>query len=125
MPVTYRFDQDVLEMEFLGDCPPDDVIKTFHLALDDPACPPTFLMLVDVSRSSSLATRASEDIIRVAAYLGPFKDRVKRVAVVATEDVHFGLSRMGAVYSESAGVVTTVFRRRDEAVAWLRGGSSA
>jgi hypothetical protein len=124
MPVTYRFNGDILEMTFQGDCPPDDVIRTFHDALDDPACPPTFFMLIDVSRSSSLATRATEDIIRVAAYLGPFKDRVKRAAVVAAEDVHFGLSRLGAVYSESAGVLTNVFRSHDEGMDWLRHGST-
>ena len=120
MPVTYRVDDDVLEMTFNGDCPPDEVIQTFHEALDDPACPPKFALFVDVRKSTSLATRPTPDIIRVAEYLGPHKSRVARCAVLATEDVHFGLSRLGAVYSEAKGVVTNVFRDRDEAIAWLR-----
>jgi hypothetical protein len=37
--------------------------------------------------------------------------------------VHFGLSRLGAVYSETAGVMTSVFPRpEDEAINWLHSG---
>jgi hypothetical protein len=42
--------------------------------------------------------------------------------VLATENVHFGLSRLGAVYSETAGVMTSVFRDREEAIQWLHSG---
>lgn len=120
MPVSYRVNQDILEMTFDGECPPDEVIRTFHDALDDPACPRTFALLVDVRRSTSLATRPTPEIIRVAEYLGPHKARVARCAVLATEDIHYGLSRLGAVYSEAAGVITSVFRDREEAISWLR-----
>ena len=119
MPVTYRVNGDILEMTFDGDCPPDDVIQTFHNALDDPACPPRFAIFLDVRKSSSLATRPAPEIIRVAEYIGPHKDRVERCAVLATEDIHFGLSRMGVVYTEAAGVMSRVFRDHDEALAWL------
>jgi hypothetical protein len=119
MPVTYRITKDVAEMTLEGDCPPDEVIQIFHKVLDDPASPQKFMLLVDVRNSTSLATRATQEIIRVAEYLGPYKDRVVRCAVLATENVHFGLSRLGAVYSETAGVMTSVFRDRDEALKWL------
>jgi hypothetical protein len=122
MPVTYRINHDIAEMTLDGDCPPDEVIQTFHKILDDPASPQRFMLLVDVRKSTSLATRATQEIIRVAEYLGPFKDRVVRCAVLATENVHFGLSRLGAVYSETAGVMTSVFREKDEAIAWLHSG---
>jgi hypothetical protein len=120
MPVTYRIDGGLAEMLLEGECPPDEVIQTFHRILDDPACPAKFALLLDVSGSTTLATRATDEIIRVASYIGPFRDRVHRCAVVATEDVQFGLSRLGAVYSESAGVMTSTFRDRGEALEWLR-----
>lgn len=120
MPVTYRVNKDVVEMTLNGECPPDEVIQTFHQALDDPGTPPRFGLFVDVRNSTSLASRETAEIIRVAEHLGPHKDRVNRCAVLATENVHFGLSRLGAVYSETAGVMTHVFRDRDEAIAWLR-----
>lgn len=72
-----------------------------------------------------LATRPTDEIIRVAEYVGPYKDRVLRCAVLASSDVHFGLGRMGAVYSEAKGVVTSVFRDHDEALAWLRNDTGA
>jgi hypothetical protein len=124
MPVTYRVNDDIVELSLNGDCPPDEVIRTFDEALDDPTTPPRFGLFVDVRKSTSLASRATAEIIRVAEHLGPHKDRVTRCAVLATENVHFGLSRLGAVYSETAGVMTSVFRDRDEALAWLHRGSA-
>ena len=124
MPVTYRIDDDVVQMTLDGDIPPDDVLRTFDHVLVDPTCPPRFVLLFDVRKSTSLARRPTEDIIRVASYLGPHKERVARCAVVATEDVHFGLSRIGAAFCEAGGVVTNVFRDRDEAMAWLRSDST-
>ena len=122
MPVTYRVNDDVVEMALNGECPPDEVIQTFHEALSDPATPSMFVLFLDVRKSTSLASRDTAEIIRVAEYLGPHKDRVKRCAVLATEQVHFGLSRLGAVYSETAGVMTSVFRDREEALEWLHAG---
>ena len=122
MPVTYRIHEDVVEMTLDGTTTPDEVITTFHAALDDEQTPEEFVLLMDVRKSTSLATRPTNEIIRVAEYLGPFQDRVKRCAVLATENVHFGLSRLGAVYSETAGVMTSVFRDKDEAISWLHSG---
>ena len=119
MPVSYRINQNIVEMSLDGDCPPDEVIATFHRVLDDELVGDEFFLLLDVRNSTSLATRATQEIVRVAEYLGPYQDRVLRCAVLATENVHFGLSRLGAVYSETAGVMTSVFRDYDEAVTWL------
>ena len=125
MSVSYRVKNDVVELTLEGENSPDAVIQSFNEALDDPKTPKQFSLFLDVRKSTSLASRPTADIIRVAEYLGPHKDRVTRCAVLATENVHFGLSRLGAVYSETAGVMTSVFRDREEALAWLRGETSA
>lgn len=122
MSATYRLNDDVVEMTLNGTTGIDEVIQTFHKALDDSNTPEEFVLLLDVRQSSSLATRPTSDIIKVAEYLGPFQDRVKRCAVLATENIHFGLSRLGAVYSETAGVMTSVFRDKEEAIDWLHSG---
>jgi hypothetical protein len=122
MSATYRLNDDVVEMTLNGTTGIDEVIQTFHKALDDSNTPEEFVLLVDVRESSSLATRPTSEIIKVAEYLGPFQDRVKRCAVLATENIHFGLSRLGAVYSETAGVMTSVFRDKEEAIDWLHSG---
>ena len=125
MPTSYRLIDDVVQISLVGKNSPDDVIQTFHEALDNPATPTPFFLLVDVRESTSLATQPTSEIIRVAEHLGPYKDRVARCAVLATANVHFGLSRLGAVYSETAGVMTSVFRDRDEALAWLHSGEES
>ena len=121
MAVQYSICEGVLTMEFAGSYEPRDVVGRFLEAMNDPACPRPVLLLVDVSRSESLATRSAADIRMVAEFLGPYSDRVAgRCAVVAPSDVHFGLSQMGAVYSQGVGIAAQVFRTRAEAVAWLR-----
>ena len=122
MSATYRLNDDVVEMTLNGTTGIDEVIQTFHKALDDSNTPEEFVLLLDVRKSSSLATRPTSEIIKVAEYLGPFQDRVRRCAVLATENIHFGLSRLGAVYSETAGVMTSVFRDKEEAIDWLHSG---
>ncbi len=120
MPVNYVFEGRLLKLELVGQYEPEDVIKSFVTAMGDPKCPNPAALLVDVRRSDTLATAAVEDIRRVAEYVGPYAKRVGgRVAVVAASDVHFGLSRLGSVYSEGVGVETEVFRDAETAMAWL------
>jgi hypothetical protein len=42
------------------------------------------------------------------------------VAIYAKDDIPFALSRMWMVYAEAAGWETNVFRRKLEAIAWLK-----
>ncbi len=120
MPVTYSFHGNLLKMELVGQYPPDDVIKTFVAAMDDPKCPNPVALLADVRKSDTLANAAVADIRRVAEAVGPYAPRVGgRAAVVASSDVHFGLSRLGSVYSDTVGVEVQVFRDLESAVAWL------
>ena len=126
MAVQYSIRQDVVTMEFAGVYEPQDVTRSFLEALADPAFPTPAALLIDVTRSKSLATRPAADIRMVAEFLGPFADRIGgRVAVVASSDVHFGLSQMGAVYSERVGVAAKVFRTTDDALAWLKSSPAA
>jgi hypothetical protein len=56
----------------------------------------------------------------VAEFLGTYAERIGgRCAIVAAADVLFGLSQMGAVFSERVGVTTRVFRTIAEATEWL------
>lgn len=44
-----------------------------------------------------------------------------RVAIVVSQDVHFGLSRMFSILGEQAGVARRVFRDYEQARDWLLG----
>ena len=81
------------------------------------------VFVFDVSRSESLPQRTSAQIIDVARYLGPHAEKIgRRCAVVASDDVHYGLSRMGSAYCEEVGVETRVFRVMADALEWLSVG---
>lgn len=121
MGVTYTIEAGVLRMELAGVYPATEVPARFLEALADPACPRPVALLVDVTRSQSLATRPASDIRMISEFLGPHAARIGgRCAVVAATDVQFGLGQMGAVHSGRVGVTARVFRSADEALAWLR-----
>ena len=120
MAVEYQLSGDLLRLNLVGTYQADDVRQQFMKALEDPACPREVALLLDVTRSESLAQRSVDDLRGVATFVGRFADRVRRrCAVVAAEDVHYGLARMAAVFSEGVGVEAQVFRKDDEALKWL------
>jgi len=120
MSVTYSIQDGILTMELAGTYLSADVIRQFLKALNDPKCPPRVALLVDVTRSESLAKRPTDEIRMVAEFLGSYAERIAgRCAVVAAPDVHYGLSQMGSVFSEAVGVTTRVFRTTSEAIDWL------
>jgi hypothetical protein len=93
MAVQYSIREGVLTMEFIGIYEAQDVVRQFLEAMKDPTCPRPVALLIDVSRSESLATRPAGEIRMVAEFIGPYADRIGgRVAVVAPADVHYGLS---------------------------------
>ena len=120
MPVTYAWGGALLRMNLVGTYEPEDILREFVTALADMSGAEKVALLVDTTKSEVLGTRTPGQIRLVAQALAPYSERIGgRCAVVATEDIHFGLSRMGSVYSESVGVETEVFRTEDEALAWL------
>lgn len=110
-------------MALAGTYEPDEIIVRFREALEDPACPSPVGLLIDTTRSESMATRPPHELARVAQYLEPFSDRIGgRCAVVAPTDVLYGLSRLAGTYAELSGIETRVFRDAAEAIAWLTEG---
>ena len=120
MPVTYSWDGPLLRLTLAGTYEPEDIVRQFQAALADPRAVEKAALLVDLARSESIGTRSPGQIRFVAQALEPHTARIRgRCAIVAPEDVQFGLGRMGSVYSESVGVETEVFRTEDEALTWL------
>lgn len=121
MSVNYSWDGPLLRLDLVGTTEPEEVIRQFKVALADPLATEKVALLLDTTHSESMATRAPHEIRLVAEALKPYAERVQgRCAVVATKDIHFGLSRMGSVYTELIGVDAGVFRTEAEAIGWLR-----
>jgi len=120
MPVSYQLRGRLLKLECVGTYESDEIARQFVTAMADPACPNQVALLLDVTRSESLATRPAPDIRRVAEFLKDYSGKIGgRCAVVAESDVHFGLSRLGSVYSEGIGVEARAFRDLGGAMKWL------
>ena len=120
MPVSYTLEGALLRLDLEGQYEPQDVIEQFLAGLGAPGCPERVALLVDTTRSTSLEKRAPHEIGRVAQFLGEYVNRIGgRCAVVASSDVHFGMSRMGSVFSADVGVEAKVFRDPETALEWL------
>ena len=120
MPVTYRFDSNIVVVEMIGEYSMDDIRATINNSLADPLCPQTPFILANLSQSRSIYTRSSEDIKTMARSLASLGDRFNnRIALVASTDFLFGLMRMGAVFSEEKGMKVEIFRTLKEAREWL------
>jgi len=97
-----------------------DIEQTLDAALSDERCPPDVLVIMDVTKSSSLSQRSPADLRYMANYLASVSYRFgSRMAIVADQDLHYGMMRMAEVYSETSGWTAKVFRSRDDALEWL------
>jgi len=76
------------------------------------------LMLWDLSRAQ---LAPSFDVPSITSFIRRHRPDVPGyTAVVADQDVTYGLSRMGQAYMEGLPVDFQVFRNRDEALSWLK-----
>jgi hypothetical protein len=120
LPVTYRFDSKIVVIEMVGECSMDDFRATVLNSLADSERPADSFLLIDLSESQSIYNRSSEDIrtmARFVASLGKWYNN--RIALLAPDDLAYGLMRMGSVGSEERGIKSEVFRTFDEARNWL------
>jgi len=62
----------------------------------------------------------SEKIKEIARYAKEHLPTFSRAAIVAADDLSFGLMRLGDVHREQEHHITRVFRTKDEAILWLK-----
>ena len=120
MPVTYRFDSNIVVIEMIGEYPLDDIRATIINSLADTKCPTTPFILVDFSRSRSIYSRSSNDIKTMAHSLSTLTKRFNgRVAMVTPDDLSYRLMRMDSVFSMEGGFEPEVFRTYTDARKWI------
>jgi len=120
VPASYTFRGKLYRIDCVGVTPIQDVKDVLLEGLASPDCPHRPLLLIDVSQSTSLPRRPPAEIRDMAGFLAEHADAIGgKCAVVASDDVHFGLIRMGSVHSQDSGLETSVFRSVPEALEWL------
>jgi len=120
MPVDYTFDGTIVVIAMRGEYSMEDIYKAAKESLADPNCPAHPRLLLDLTSSASISKRSSEDVNRVASFFGSMSKHFSdHIALVAPEDLKFGLMRMGSAGAEAQGVKSEVFRSLDDARKWL------
>ncbi len=120
MGLTYDYDGDTLRIVGEGDYTTQDLRDLLVAVISDPRSMPGMSTLMDIRRSE--ATRTNEELVSLVDFLGSKRDRAVplRYAVVTTDDLRFGLSRMISVYVERYSVDLRAFRDIESAELWLR-----
>lgn len=120
MPVSYSFQGRLLRLDCVGTYSPDELKRKYAEALEDPAFPERAVFLLDVTRSESLTTRPVDELRDIARFVEPWAAKHgNKCAILAQDDLHFGLMNMAAIFAEGVGLETQVFRTLGHALEWL------
>jgi hypothetical protein len=121
MPVSYVIDKPgkFIQTRCFGNTTLEEVIGHFDELVQDPDCPDQLDVLLDLSESDSIPE--SDQLWTVSKKVGDTISRVRfgRCAIVAVQDVMFGMSRVFAAFTENYFTAVQVFRDKKEAQDWL------
>jgi hypothetical protein len=120
MPVSHHFDSNIVVIEMIGEYSVKDLRTVIINSFDDPLCPKNPILMIDLSRSKSIYERPSSTINAMATFIATYGNKFNnRLALVAPDDLAFGLMRMSSVSADSFGVDVKIFRTYNEARNWL------
>lgn len=117
-------DLDVVLFEFIGEFTVEDYLQGMEQFLESEHFRPGVDSIWDF-RQVSVRSVTAEVLMAVAEYnetLAQRRGDSWRVALVVSEEVAFGLSRMFMAYVESVPNDVNVFRAMEEAERWIAAG---
>ena len=125
MPVSFEFTDGIIVLRMIDLYVPEEIQKALLEGLTDPRTSDAVGLLFDVSRSKSLRTRSSDDVVAMGYFLAQHGEAyARRVALVGFDDFPFAMMRMGRVTLEREGITSEVFRVETDARKWLLQGPS-
>jgi hypothetical protein len=121
MPVTYQIDKTnrIIRTKCTGPVTIEEVVEHFHVLGQDPDCPDSVDVLLDLSEQTSIPNK--ENLRDVTSEIKRVQGRVRFgvCAIVAYTDVLYGMLRMFEVFAEQYFRKSYVFRSPSDAEAWL------
>lgn len=124
MPVFSKVRDGILVVAVDGDYTSTELRRAGAAGLGEPGLPRPARVLLDMSGAAGISRRSPEELRTTADFFAGLSEEGSRVAILAPDDLAFGLMRMAEAYYASKGRVAKVFRDRGEAVAWLAGSGS-
>ena len=123
MPLTIHFHPaaNLVIAVHVGIVPDEEFLSTYKALYEDPRFDTSLDQLIDLRQADSSA-RSSETLQALAGFMRKqLQDVTKRprVAVIAPQDVSFGLARMYEAFTDSVDWEFVIFREPDAALAWL------
>ena len=123
MPITFqvRPEHNLVILVHIGTITDDEFLAFYRSLYENDRITPSMNLLVDLRQADS-TTRSSDVLRKFAGFietkLTGIPERPK-VAVVAPEDLSFGLARMYEAFADSVPWDFEVFREMNAALAWL------
>lgn len=120
MALSFAYDGRIVIVKMVGEYALSELRDVVTRALEDRACPANRVMLLDLRESLAIERRSTTEVADMARLLPSINPRPnRRVAMVVSQNVAFGLMRLGSVFAAQAGVLAGVFREVEAARAWL------
>jgi hypothetical protein len=121
MPVTYRIDTATKTIRTTCSRPLAfaEVMDHFRCLKEDPTCSGPLNVLLDVSDADLVPQTSQLGAVSAAVSAVRRKVQFQACAIVATRDAMFGMMRMFEVLASDYFTAIRVFRKMDEAEAWL------
>jgi hypothetical protein len=121
MPIRYQIDVEhgMLYIAASGDATQPERLAAMQAWLSDPDFRPGLQTLADFSESTNVPTLP--ELEEIVGYIRKHADIIgqKKIAIVASRAVSFGVARQFGALAPGALLTVRVFKDRDEALAWL------
>jgi hypothetical protein len=122
MSITFHFrpNERLVIAVHVGAAPDDEFLASYKGLYDHARFDISFSQLIDLRQADSSA-RSSAALASLADFVrGRLKGTTPpKVAVIAPQDLSFGLARMYEVFTDAVPWDFVVFRAADAALAWL------
>ncbi len=120
MAVHYTIEGRILRLVTVGRSTVDEIINAVNDVLEDPQFNEATIVIWDTRQSASLGDRSAEELRQIGDSTYSLVDRFPNYsAVIANNELYYGLMRMVVTFTEKDNPKTRFFRSEEEAMAWV------
>ena len=121
MSVSYTIDGRILTLTTVGRSSVEEIVAAVNQVLADPRFNEAMVVIWDTRQSASLGDRSTEELRRIGESTYSLADKLPNYsAVIANNDLYYGLMRMVVTFTEKTNPKTEFFRTEEDAMAWVQ-----